>query len=73
MYSDCRKNIPKMALPRPKPTMLAPVGVRLRKKPSGTSGAGERFSITAKAPIKMIESVIRPTVCAIPSRRRWPA
>ena len=46
--------------------MLAPVGVRLRKKPSGTSGERERISIARKTAIRIPAPTSAPIVCHEP-------
>ena len=42
--------------------MFAPVSVRFRKIPNGTSGAAERSSIATNAPIRAAATPIRPSV-----------
>jgi hypothetical protein len=46
--------------------MFAPVGVRRRKNPSGTSGERERDSMTRKAAMSTAEPASKPIVCSEP-------
>ena len=62
MYSDSRKNMPKIEVPRRKPITFAPVSVRRLKMLSGTSGERERSSMAMKAAMSTAESTNAPIV-----------
>ena len=64
MYSESMKKMPKMTVPRPKPTTFAPVRVRRLKIVSGTSGERERVSFQRKKAIRRAEAAKTPIVCA---------
>jgi hypothetical protein len=61
-----KKNIENSDAPTRSPTTLAPVRVRRRKIPNGTSGACERSSVATKAAINVAESASNPSVCVEP-------
>ena len=56
--------MPKATVAKRSMTALAPTIVRERKMRSGTSGAGWRDSIRAKAPSSAAEPAKRSSVCA---------
>ena len=62
MYKVSRKNCEKIAPPISRPLTLDAVSVRSRKMRSGSSGAGERASMTKKAPIRAADAASSPIV-----------
>jgi hypothetical protein len=62
MYSVMKKNIANSDPPTMNPTALAPVSVRLRKMPNGTSGAFERSSIAVKVASRTAAAASTPIV-----------
>ena len=66
MYSDKNTNIGNISPPSSRPARLAAATVRLRKNASGTSGAGDRASITVNAAISAAAPASRPMVAVEP-------
>src|SRR5436190_6494393 len=66
MYSEMKKNIEKSDAPTSNPTTFAPVSVRSRKIPNGTSGSLERSSIATKAAKSTADTASNPIVWVEP-------
>jgi hypothetical protein len=65
MYKVRRKNCEKIAAPEKSAAAFDPDSVRSRKIRSGSSGAGERSSMTMKAPMSAAAQESRPTVVPV--------
>ena len=66
MYSEMKKNMLNSEAPTSRPTTFAPVRVRSRKIPNGTSGAPWRSSIATNAASSATASASSVTVWVEP-------